>query len=59
MTHDPSTEAKTYTIYDIDGSNPRVVTLVQYKAMVAEAVTAAKAKHARDKIEIADRRRDA
>lgn len=35
-----------YTIRDLDGSNPRQVTLAQYKAMVAKAAAKASAIHA-------------
>lgn len=37
---------KTYRITDLDGSNPRNVTVAEYKAMVAEAAAKARAIHA-------------
>jgi hypothetical protein len=39
------TSERTWTIYDIDGSNPRTVTLEQYLAMVKTAADTAKAIH--------------
>jgi hypothetical protein len=42
------TSERTWTIYDIDGSNPRTVTLEQYLAMVKTAADTAKAIHTAD-----------
>jgi hypothetical protein len=38
--------ARTWTIYDLDGGNPRTVTLEQYRAMVKTAADVAKSIHA-------------
>lgn len=39
---------RTWTIYDIDGTNPREVTLAEYKAEIAKASAAAMAKFRAD-----------